>query len=117
MLERKVHIDAAIIMLLRQHEILQERFLETYKAFEPCWDLQTNQQLQEVLRSLVNIPRGLRCWHFECGRYFGSKGAVVYESQRVPLLPPLLNGVRRREDVFIPVIDEVLHIFPEDVDV
>ncbi|KAH9931869.1 uncharacterized protein B0H18DRAFT_68453 [Fomitopsis serialis] len=73
MLEHKLGIEEAIAMLFRQHVALQERFLKAYHAFEPRWGPATNEQLREALRDLANFPRGIYCWHFEGGRYFGTK--------------------------------------------
>ncbi|KAH9830021.1 terpenoid synthase [Rhodofomes roseus] len=107
MLEHKLLLGDAINLLVQQHITLQERFLKAYHSFDPQWDAFTNQQLREALRDVANCPRGAYCWHFECGRYFGSKGAEVAMTHRVQLLPQLLNGDRRQENVVIPDIDEL----------
>ncbi|KZT66130.1 terpenoid synthase, partial [Daedalea quercina L-15889] len=107
MLAYGLTIDDAVTLLAEQHATLQERFLAIYKNFQPHWDAATNEQLGEALRDLVNFPRGIYCWHYEAGRYFGSKGVEVGLSRRAHLLPRLLNGDRRQADVAIPVIDEM----------
>lgn len=107
MLERALTIHDAIAFLAKQHTDLQERFLATYKSFDFEWDAATNEQLKNALHDLANFPRGIYCWHFEGGRYFGSRGEEISASRRVVLLPRLLNGEGRREDAAIPFIDEM----------
>ena len=34
-----------------------------------------------------NVRRGVWCWSFECGRYFGDRGSACAQAQRVPLIP------------------------------
>ncbi|KAH9917069.1 terpenoid synthase [Fomitopsis serialis] len=113
MLERKLDIDDAVALLFGQHVALQERFQKAYHGFEPHWDPATNEQLGEALRDLANLPRGAYCWHFEGGRYFGTKGTEIGVSRRVQLLPPLLNGDRRQDNIAIPVIDEMWGTTPQ----
>lgn len=106
MLERALTIHDAIALLAKQHTALQERFLAAYKSFDFEWDAATNEQLKRTLRDLANFPRGIYCWHFEGGRYFGSRGGEISASRRVVLLPRLPSG-GRREDTAIPYIDEM----------
>ena len=107
MLEQALTIHEAIALLAKRHTALQERFLAAYESLDFEWDAETSKQLQRALCDLANFPRGIYCWHFEGGRYFGSRGAEISASRCVTLLPRLLNGDRRRENVAIPVIDEM----------
>ena len=107
MLEQGLTIHDAILLLDSRHTALQGRFLAAYRSLDFRWDTATNEQLQRTLRDLANFPRGIYCWHFEGGRYFGSRGAEVSVSRRVELLPRLLNSDGKRENAAIPVIDEM----------
>lgn len=107
MLEQTLSIHDAITLLFKRHISFQDRFLKAYRSFEPQWDDAINAQLRDALRDLAHFPRGIYCWHFGCGRYFGHKGAEVSVSRDVELLPQVL-GARdlKRENVKLLVMDE-----------
>ena len=107
--EQGINIQDAINLLCEQHKDLQKRFLEAYRAFEILeWDTTINAQLRGALRDLAHFPRGIHCWHFECGRYFGNSGMKVGVPCKVELLPRApVNKDLRQENVTLFIVDEV----------
>lgn len=110
MLEYNLSINDAVTRSSKQHEDLRHRFLMAYRSIdsEPQGDAATNEQLREALRNLAHFPHGIYCWHFECGRYFGDKGAEISVSRTVEIQPRVCTSETRwQENVALLEMDDV----------
>ena len=110
MREFDIDVDAAMEWVVKYHAEVQGRFLQGLK-YVPSWGPEMDEQVQRYLNGLAIWARGNECWHFESGRYFGSKCLEVQKTRRVPLLPKIKkqngNVSSNVEKINIPIIEEL----------
>ncbi|KAL5482772.1 STS14 [Sanghuangporus weigelae] len=108
MRELNLDLDRAMEWVAEYHAQVQARFLNGRKQL-PSWGADLDRQVEEYLDGLANWARGNVCWHFESGRYFGTKSLEVQQTRRVALLPKAVASVQeeslRRENVVVPLIE------------
>jgi hypothetical protein len=109
MRERHCSLQEAIDCMSRQFDVVKDEFLELMKkvpSFGPFLD----HQVQEYFNWIGNWTRGVDCWDFECGRYFGVKGREYQRTREVKLLPKvnsayITNRDAKKENVVIPLVE------------
>lgn len=110
MREFNIGLDAAMDWVVKYHAEVQKTFLQGLKRV-PSWGPDLDRQVQQYLDGLANWARGNACWHFESGRYFGSKCLEVQRTRMVPLLPKIsrqsCNEPIQGEKIIIPLIEEL----------
>ena len=55
-------------------------------------------QWQKYMAHVGNVRRATWCWSFECGRYFGERGAIYAKTQAVPLVPKKMRDASLHEN-------------------
>ncbi|KAI0089631.1 isoprenoid synthase domain-containing protein [Irpex rosettiformis] len=88
-----------------RHKKFQDQFLDGLRNV-PAWGKDIDDQIAVYIEHLGGWPRANYCWHFESGRYFGSKGLEIQKTRYVPLYPKR-NRVTHlhKEDIDIPIVD------------
>jgi hypothetical protein len=89
--------------------VAKNQFLELMKEV-PSFGPSVDPQVQEYLDGIGNWIRGVDCWDFECGRYFGAKGREYQRTREVKLLPKaksayITNKSAKKHDVVIPLVE------------
>ncbi|TCD63515.1 terpene cyclase [Steccherinum ochraceum] len=105
-----IPFDAAMAWAAAYHTELENKFIEGLQRIPSFGAKEIDDQIQTYVHGLAAWPRGQDCWNFEGERYFGTSGEEYRKTRMVPLLPKIPQGIRtatRREDVVIPVIDEL----------
>lgn len=64
----------------------KEQFMELIKEVPSCGSA-LDPQVRQYLAGIVNWIRGVDCWEFGCGRYFGDKGREYQISGQGNMLP------------------------------
>lgn len=108
--EFNTDLNCAMQWAMDYHKATQLKFLEDLKKV-PNWGTDIDRQVRRYLYGLANWVRTNECWSFESGRYFGNKGVEYQVTRLVPLLPKVApfraDTSRRRENVVIPLIEEL----------
>ncbi|EJC98835.1 terpenoid synthase [Fomitiporia mediterranea MF3/22] len=106
MRELNLGLDEAIAWVANYHAEVQKRFLNGVQRV-PSWGPEIDTHVQRYLNGLGNWARANACWHYESGRYFGSRSPEVLQTRRVQLLPKVQkhNVSLKRENVVVPLIE------------
>lgn len=110
---RQFNLDlpGAIDWAAKYHGEVATKFLGGIARL-PSWGKAVDDHVAEhVCRTLGNWPRANIAWHFESGRYFGSKGLEYQKTRYVPLLPKKIRTCSshvRGEDLVVPLVDELM---------
>ena len=108
-------LEDTIRFLAQRDADLEMQYLECHREFCAFLDgLGGPDETYGALRRYVDhmgyVRRGVWCWSFECGRYFGDRGSVCAKTQMVPLIPKrtLRNKRARGNEVDIVLMEEEL---------
>ena len=84
------NLEDTVRFLAERDADLGMQYLECHQEFCAFLDgLGTPDETYAIRRyvdHMGNIRRGVWCWSFECGRYFGDRGSAYAQAQRVPLI-------------------------------
>lgn len=91
--EKHLDLDAAVAWVAEEHAKRVDGFLALLPeaAALSFGSREVDEALSAYLDHLVNWPRGLECWSFECERYFGKDGLKV-ATERVVEVPVVMPG-------------------------
>jgi hypothetical protein len=68
------------------HRACSVRFIQRWNDL-PSWDLTIAPIASKYVQGVADLATGNHHWHFESGRYFGSKGKEIYKNRMVTWLP------------------------------
>lgn len=88
MSEQRVSLDEAVQWLAHKHRVHAENALQVLSELRAMkFSPQVDESLAIYLTFLMNWPRALDCWSFECERYFGPDSLRVQKERIVTLYP------------------------------
>ncbi|KAI1782453.1 terpenoid synthase [Ganoderma leucocontextum] len=95
-------LDDAIRSLVKRNLELEGQYVQCLREF--CSFLggpgraekTSDSEIRRYLEHMGNVRRGVWCWSFECGRYFGERGSVYAKTQLVPLIAKRIGDRYRR---------------------
>ena len=97
--------DEVVQWLVTRNLELEAKYMDCLAQLRETADA----RLEKYLDHIGNTRRAAWCWSFECGRYFGDRGAEYARTQLVPLIPKReRDGLLHRDQVDILVMEDEL---------
>ncbi|EIW84717.1 terpenoid synthase [Coniophora puteana RWD-64-598 SS2] len=102
--ERGCSLNEAFQIAAGLHMDAQRAFQEKMKSL-PSWGPEIDRAVGEYVEGMAVWTRGHNQWSYECGRYFGSRGLEIQQTEVVPLLPKVNKSGRPKGDQV--VVDDI----------
>ena len=100
---RNLSLNDAVGYLVEKTAELEAQYLRCHSEFDSFAERrgvtdETMAKIRRYLDHIGNMRRAHWCWGFECGRYFGERGAAYGKTRAVPLVPKVPRDKSLREN-------------------